>query len=146
MDFTDFGSGSTAALSTTAVVNLRSRTIEAEAADEFIGPKVMEDGSASGKKMIGQAGRDHVVKISGISLLDVSKVAIRYALREGEQHIDIRKGAKDGEKIGEIILKSTGDWGKFQETQGQITSTDETADLYFVLSSAMNLDWFRFDK
>ncbi len=145
-DFTDFGSSPAAPLTTTAMVNLRSRTIEAEEADEIMGPKVMDDGSASGRKIIGQANPGHAVKISAVSLRDISKVTVCYSLPEGEQRIEIRKGAKDGEKIGEIVLTSSGDWNTLKETEGKITSSDETADLYFVLSSAMNLDWFRFDR
>lgn len=145
-DFTDFGTSSAGPLSTTSVVNLRSRTIEAEEADELIGPMVMDDGNAGGKKMIGQANPDNAVKISGVPLRNVSRVTVRYSLPFGEERIEIRKGAKDGAKVGEILLKSTGDWGKFQEAGGQIASGDEATDLYFVLSSGMNLDWFRFDK
>ncbi len=55
-DFTDFGNSPAAPLSTTTVVNLRSRTIEAEAADELMGPEVMENGKASGGRMIGGMG------------------------------------------------------------------------------------------
>jgi len=145
-DFTDFGSSPAAPLTTTAIVNLRSRTIEAEEADELMGPKTMENGQASGRKVIGQANPGDAVKISSVSLRDISKVTVRYSLRDGEQRIEIRKGAKDGEKIGEIVLTSSGDWNTLKEVEGKITSSDETADLYFVLSSAMNLDWVRFDR
>ena len=145
-EFTDSGKSPAAALTTTAVVNLRARTIEAEAADEIDGPKPARFSSASGNYALGGINPGHAIKVSNVYLKNISSVTIRYALSEGDRKIEIRKGAKDGPKIGEIAYGSTGAWDKWQEADGKVDSSDETANLYFVFSGSVNLDWLRFNK
>ena len=145
-EFTDFGKTPAAALTTTAVVNLRARTIEAEAADEISGPKPARFSSASGNSALGSVDPGHFIKTSNVYLKNITSVTIRYALKDGEKKIEIRKGAKDGPVIGEITYTSTGAWDKWKEAEGKIESLDETADLYFVFTGSINLDWVRFNK
>lgn len=145
-EFTDFGKSPAAALTTTATVNLRARTIEAEAADEIIGPKPARFSSASGNSALGSISQGHAIKVSNVYLNNVSSVTIRYGLPEGERVIEIRKGAKDGPKIGEIAFAPSGAWDKWKEAEGTFENSDETADLYFVFSGSVNFDWLRFNK
>lgn len=145
-EFTDFGKTPADPLTTIATVNLRARTIEAEAADEIIGPKPARFSSASGNNALGGISQGHAIKVSGVYLNNISSLSIRYALPDGERVIDIRKGAKDGPKIGEIAFGPSGAWDKWKEAEGRFDKSDETADLYFVFNGAVNLDWLRFNK
>ncbi len=145
-EFTDSGKSPASPLTTMAIVNLRARTMEAEAADEILGPKRAQSDSASGGKALGQISPGHAVKVSNVYLGNLSAVTVRYALPEGERKIEIRKGAIDGEIIGEIKPAATGAWDKWQESKGILRSIDQTVDLYFVFSGSINVDWLRFEK
>ncbi len=145
-EFTDFGKSPAKALSTTAEVRLRARTIEAEAADEISGPKTVAFNNASGKKALVQISSGHSVMVSGVPMKKVSTVTVRYALPGGERNIEIRKGAKDGPLIGKIPVAATGGWNEWKEAGGEMNPTAETSDLYFVFDGPVNLDWLRFDK
>ncbi len=145
-EFTDFGKSPAGALTTTALVHVRARTIEAEAMDEIIGPKAARFNNASGKFALGSISSGHAIKVSNVYLKNIASVTIRYALPEGERKIEIRKGAKDGPKVGEITFGPSGAWDKWKDANGNVESTDETTDLYFVFDGAVNLDWVRFNK
>ena len=145
-EFTDSGKSPAGALTTTALVHVRARTIEAEAMDEIIGPKAARFNSASGKFALGNINPGHAIKVSNVYLKNIASVTIRYALPEGERKIEIRKGAIDGPKVGEIAFGPSGAWDKWKDANGNVESMDETADLYFVFDAAVNLDWVRFNK
>jgi len=145
-EFTDSGKSPAEPLTTTATVTVRARTVEAEGADEILGPKPARFGNASGNSALGNISSGHAVKVSHVHLGNLSGVTVRYALPFGEARIEIRKGAKDGETIGGIKLGSTDGWENWKESTGGLKSSEGTADLYFVFSDPMNLDWLRFDK
>ncbi|MBC7980573.1 MAG: PQQ-dependent sugar dehydrogenase [Armatimonadetes bacterium] len=145
-DFTDFGAGKANPVSAKTIVNLRGRFLEAEMADELLGPQPAGFQNASGKKAIGNISSGHALRISNVNLITISSITISYAVPDEEKKIEIRKGSRDGKKIGEFLLKPTGGWETWSEANTEITPDPERGDLFFIFSNALNLDWIRFNK
>lgn len=143
--FTDYGHGTAGPLSSTATVKVRNRLIEAEMADEIKGPKIAGFGKASGKKAIGHLSGGHYIRFDKVPLDQSGGLTVHAALPDGERKITVRTGGPEGEIIGEVIVKPTGDWNEWKEFKGSLKSTETRADVYFVFDGALNLDWVRFD-
>ncbi len=145
-EFTDSAVGSIPALATSSVVNLRSRKVEAENADELNGPKVLSLGGASGGKGIGGMEPGHTILFEKVNLAKTSSITVRYTFPDGTRNLEIRQSSHDGELIGKIAAENSGGWDKWTEVEIPIKPTVENADLTIVVSGSINFDWLRFNK
>ncbi len=149
-NYVDRGVGDIPALNATAVVYVRSRLIEAEAADEIHGPKELESGNASGKHFLGAIDHNHFVKFSGLKLDQVRKVTFRVASAGSGGVIEIRRDAIDGELLATAPIEVNGKWEEFYDRTVEIPAQTGRHELYFKFvnekspGGLMNLDTIHF--
>jgi len=151
--YTDAGHAPALPLSTKASVKLRSRRIEAESAhkDEG-GPGGVDASNASNKHALGGIRDGHKVKFPGVSLAGAQSVTIRFASGGEGGKVVLRSGAQDGPVIGEVEVKPTGGWEKWEELSVPLTNpSSETTDIHISFvnpgkSNLMNLDWVQFNE
>ncbi len=79
-------------------------------------------------------------------LKKISSVTIRYTFPDDSRKFEIRQGSIDGDLVGEIEVKNSGGWDNWTETSIPIKPTVDRADLFVVVSAAVNFDWLRFSK
>ncbi|HUR45850.1 MAG TPA: carbohydrate-binding protein, partial [Candidatus Saccharimonadales bacterium] len=149
----DGGRAPAGSLNGKATVQLRSRRLQAELADEKAGARIL--GS-----FLGAIDHGHYAKFSGLNLADCSGVTFRVASAGSGGRIELRAGmgrpatgAKSaipsGELLAEVEVKPTGSWDKWVELQSPL-ATKYRGDVYVVFlnpgkGGLMNLDWVQFN-
>lgn len=166
--YSDLGRGDVPALSGSASVTLRSRRVQAEAADQFRGTQVLGSDKAEGQKFMGAIEHDGFLKFTNVSLEQVSKILVRVASAGAGGEIEIHYQTADGPLLGKTSVEVNGDWTAFyeksvelnlKELSTQTAQPDEkkfkssrTADVFVVFKNAqnrgglMNLDCLEFQK
>lgn len=147
--YTDMGRGLAAGLSSQATVTLRSPRLQAEAADEKSGLKVLG-------AYLGAIADGHFARFKQINLRDSSSVTFRVASAGEGGKIELRAGSATGPLLAEVEVKPTGGWEKWVEVQSPLAFPAEAGkrndrpDLYVMFvnpgkSGLMNLDWLQFN-
>jgi len=150
--FTDFGNPPVNPLSGKAMVQLRSRTIEGEAADEINGSKVVGSSKASGKNVIGSTSDGHFARFAKVNLTGSVSVTGRASSGGAGGKVEIRAGKPDGELLAEFEVKPTGAWDNYEEITVPLKApATERTDIYAVFvnpgkGGLLNLDWLRFNE
>ncbi len=148
--YTDAGRPPAGNLSGKASVALRTRRVEAESG-EVRGPKIANDGKASGKKMLGSIDDKHFVKLAAINLADIGGVTARASSGTTGGSIELRAGAFDGPLLGTVQIPNTGGWDKWIEPTTKFQNVPDTRSDVFVVfvnpgrTGLMNLDWVQFN-
>ncbi len=147
--YTDAGRALARALVGKAQLKLRSRRIEAEAADVIVGPKINENGQASGRHLLANISPSHTVKFNGIILSETASVSCRVAAGTNAV-IELRDGAMDGDLLAAFEVKPTGGWNEWAELTAPIKVPDHRTTVCLVFSGAttnrlLNLDWIQFN-
>lgn len=148
--YTDVGRDAIPALSTTQVIRLRSRIVQAERADEIAKVQVLASDKAQGKAFIGGINHGGYVKVASVPLNGVKGVKLFVASAGGGGIIEIHRRSVDGPLLGETSVEVNGDWESFYEKVVSWQPVDAKEDLYFVFrneakpSGLMNLDAIEF--
>jgi cytochrome c len=128
--YIDRGVGEIPALTTSAMMYLRQRLVEAETADEVHGPQVLGSGSAGGGKFIGAINHDHFLRFNGITLDRVKKLTLKVASAGAGGEIEIRLDKPDGPLLGKVSVEVNGQWEKFYEKTVDLAETKGRHDLF----------------
>jgi cytochrome c len=150
--YTDLGRGDIPAQSAVASVLLRSRRVQAEAADEFQGTKPLGSDRAEGKKFMGAIEHDGYLRFNHIALHQVSKIEVKVASAGAGGVIEIRRDHVDGPLLGSTTVEVNGEWEKFYEKSIDLAQSEDRADIFLVFKNPknrgglMNIDAVEFKK
>lgn len=150
--FTDAGNAPASALSGKAAVTLRPRRIEAEDNDGLNGPRVLDGGSAGGKKFVGAIDDGHTLRLAALNLADSKRITCRTASAGQGGWIEVHAAAPDGPLLAKLDVPVTGSWENWQEGSAPLTiPTPARGDVFVVFKNPgkgglMNLDWIRFGR
>jgi cytochrome c len=142
--YTDGGRAPAGSLSGRATVKLRSRRLQAEAADEKNGLKTLGN-------YLGAIDHGHYAKFAGIHLGDSESVTVRVASAGPGGSIELHGGAPGGPILATMELTPTGGWEKWVELKAPLQHANGRADVYVVFThptkagGLMNLDWVQFN-
>ncbi len=150
--YSDAGRGEIPKLIGTGSVLLRNRHIQAEAADEFAGTRVLNSSKAEGKKFMGAIEHNGFLKFNLVSLDQFDKVQVRVASAGSGGSIEIRKDRIDGPLLGSTTVEVNGDWEAFYEKTIEVEKSTGRSDLYVVFKNEkkpgglMNIDSLEFAR
>jgi len=136
--YTDLGRDAIPALTGQAAVTLRSRTVQAEAADEYRGTQPLGSGRAEGNAFMGAINHDGFLKFADIDLSQVEAIEIQAASAGAGGTIEVRFGSFDGPVLGSTPVEVNGDWEAFSKKVVELTPTTDRGDLYFVFQNEQN--------
>ncbi|MFN9717905.1 MAG: PQQ-dependent sugar dehydrogenase [Planctomycetota bacterium] len=150
--YSDRGVDLLPSLTTSAVVYLRPRHVEAESANEIHGPQVLESGNASGGRFIGAINHDHTLLFRNIQMDDVKSLVLRVASAGSGGSIEVRLDRPDGEILASTEIVVNGDWEKFEDYLAEFTPISGRHDIVIRFThpnhagGLMNLDSIDFLK
>jgi cytochrome c len=150
--YTDRGAGSIPPLSASVVTLLRQRRVEAESADEILGPQVLGSGTAGGGQFVGAINHGHTLRFRDIAMDDVGSVTLRVASAGAGGQIEVRLDQPDGELLATADIEVNGQWEQWYERQVDLTKTSGRHDVIirFVhpqqVGGLMNLDSIYFHR
>ncbi len=136
--YTDLGRGEIPKLSATSSITLRSRTIQAEAADEFRGTTPLDSGVAEGKRFMGAIEHDGYLRFASIRLDAVSHLSMRVASAGAGGTVEIRRGAVDGPLLGSTSVEVNGEWESFYEKRIALKPSEGRAEVFIVFKNTAN--------
>lgn len=149
-NYTDLGRGEIPALIGTGSVMLRSRHVQAEAADQIQGTQPLGSAKAEGGKFMGAINHDAFLKFDGITLDGLKAIVARVTSAGAGGVIEIRRGKPDGELIGSGEVKVNGSWDDFFELEIPLVETTGRDALFLVFKNEknrgglMNIDSIKF--
>ena len=144
--YTDLGRGEIPKLSGSGIVELRSRHIQAESANEFRGTQPLSSGNAEGSLFMGAIEHDGFLKFTNVFLDQVKSIAVRVASAGVGGTIEIRRTAIDGELIGKATIEVNGAWEEFYEKIIEIDAEEGRDNIFVVFKNPehrgglMNID------
>jgi cytochrome c len=136
--YTDLGRDAIPSLTGQTSVTLRSRTIQAEAADEYRGTQPLGSGRAEGNTFMGAINHDGFLRFADIDLSRVTAITIQAASAGAGGTIEVRFGSFDGPVLGSTPVEVNGDWEAFSKKVVELTPTTDRGDLYFVFQNEQN--------
>jgi len=136
--YTDLGRDAVPATSGQASITLRSRTVEAEAADAYEGTQPLGSDRARGKVFMGAINHDGYLRFDGIDLSQVTSISVQAASAGAGGTIEVRLGAFDGPVLGSTAVEVNGDWEAFSEKRIPLAACQERADLFLVFQNRDN--------
>jgi cytochrome c len=148
--YLDLGAGEIPALSSSAVITLRSRMVEAETADVVYGPQILGSGNASGQRFVGAINHDHHLRFRSIPMDRVTRLLLRVASAGAGGAIEVHLDEPDGPLLAVTQIEVNGEWEKFYDRIVELTPSTGQHDvvLKFVHTTKagglMNLDAVHF--
>jgi cytochrome c len=136
--YTDLGRGEIPALIGTGSVVLRSRHIQAEAADQVDAAQRLGSSKAEGGHFIGAINHDAFLKFDSIPFDGLKSVTARVASAGAGGMIEIRRGKPDGTMIGSGEVKVNGSWEDFYELDIALEPSTGRDALYLVFKNPKN--------
>ncbi|HXG49224.1 MAG TPA: carbohydrate-binding protein, partial [Methylomirabilota bacterium] len=141
--YADGGRPPAGSLSGRTTIRLRSRRLEAEAAEEKHGPKVL--GS-----FLGAIDHGHYARFANLNLADSASVTFRVASAGAGGRIELRAGAPHGSLLAQVEVAPTGGWEKWTTLEAPLAVPKDRGDVVVVFvnpgrGGLMNLDWVQFN-
>ena len=149
--YTDLGRDDIPKLSGVGSVTLRSRVIQAEAADEAQRTQKLRAESAQGKRYMGSIEHDAFLRFDHVPLDGLTAVKVRVASAGAGGVIEVHSGAIDGPLLGAVPVAVNGDWEAFREERIELTAASGRDTVYLVFKNAqqpaalMNIDAVTFE-
>ena len=149
--YTDLGRDDIPKLSGVGSVTLRSRVIQAEAADEAQRTQKLRAESAQGKRYMGSIEHDAFLRFDHVPLDGLTAVKVRVASAGAGGVIEVHSGAIDGPLLGAVPVAVNGDWEAFREESIELTAASGRDTVYLVFKNAqqpaalMNIDAVTFE-
>ena len=119
-------------------IQLRSRHVQAEAADTFAGTKPLGSGKAEGKQFMGAIEHDGFLKFEHIRFDDIKSIKASVASAGVGGAIEVRRGSVDGQLLGKANVEVNGQWEEFYDKIITLESTTGTDDLFMVFQNEKN--------
>lgn len=148
--YVDRGAGDIPALTGAATIYLRQRKMEAEAADEVHGPRVLAAATASSGKFIGAIDHGHTLTFRQIPMSKVRHLSLGLASAGAGGAIELRLDKPDGKLLATVPVEVNGQWEKFYEKTVELPELEGVHDFIVRFthpgraSGLMNLDWVHF--
>jgi cytochrome c len=148
--YTDLGRDDIPALIGTGSVVLRSRHVQAEAADQIHGTQRLGSGKAEGGHFMGAINHDAFLKFDRIRLDGLRAIVARVTSAGTGGTIEVRRGAPDGELLGSVAVEVNGSWDAFYDLEIPLAESSGQAAIFLVFknperrSGLMNIDSIRF--
>ncbi len=136
--YTDLGRDDIPKLDGIAVVTLRSRTIQAEAADAFQGSQKLGSDRAEGKAFMGGINHDGYLQLDGIRMDDLTAMSARVASAGVGGVIEIHSGSVDGPLLATMPVEVNGNWEEFYEKRVELSPSTGRATIYLVFKNETN--------
>ena len=123
-------------------IRLRHPRLEAERADQILGPKVL--GPA-----VGAIDHGHSLRFQTINLTQSPRATVRVASGGVGGALEVRSGSPTGELLARFEVPSTGGWDKWVELTAPLAKTTARSDIILVFQNPgkgglINLDWIEF--
>ena len=150
--YLDRGAGEIPALTGSATLFLRQRRIEAEAADEVRGSRVLAAATASSGKFIGGIDHGHTLTFRQIPMNKVRRVTLALASAGAGGAVELRLDKPDGQLLATVPVEVNGQWEKFYERTAELPEIQGVHDVIVRFthpgraSGLMNLDWIHFQR
>lgn len=141
--YADGGRPPAGPLSGKTTIRLRSRRLEAEAAEEKHGPQVLGN-------FLGAINHGHYARFANLNLADSASVTFRVASAGAGGRIELRAGAPHGSLLAQVEVTATGGWEKWTTLDAPLAAPKDRGDVFVVFvnpghGGLMNLDWVRFN-
>jgi cytochrome c len=127
--YTDRGAGAIPPLSASTALLLRQRLVEAESADEILGPQVLGSGTAGGGQFVGAINHGHVLRFRDIAMDDVGSVTLRVSSAGAGGQIEIRLDQPDGELLATADIEVNGQWEQWYDRDAELKKTTDRHDV-----------------
>ncbi|MDC0317588.1 PQQ-dependent sugar dehydrogenase [bacterium] len=136
--YVDLGRGEIPKIVGVGSIQLRSRHLQAEAADKFAGTRPLGSEKAEGKQFMGAIEHDGYLKFSRIRFDDIKSINASVASAGVGGTIEVRRGSIDGELIGKATVEVNGQWEEFYDKIITLEPTTGTDDLFLVFQNEKN--------
>lgn len=136
--YVDLGRGDIPKIIGIGSIRLRSRHLQAEAADQFSGTRPLGSEKAEGKKFMGAIEHDGFLKFDHIRFDDIKSINARVASAGAGGAIEIRRGSINGQLLGKSNIEVNGQWEEFYDKTITLEPTTGTDNLFLVFKNEKN--------
>jgi len=136
--YTDLGRDEIPALIGVGSVMLRSRHVQAEAADQIQAAQRLGSSKAEGGHFMGAINHDAFLKFDGIRFDDLKSITARVASAGAGGTIEVRRGKPDGVLVGSGEVKVNGSWEDFYELEIPLAESTGREPLFLVFKNQQN--------
>ena len=136
--YTDLGRDEIPKLVGVSSVSLRSRTVQAEAADAIAGTQPLNSDKAQGKTFMGAINHDAFLKFEAVRLDGLKAVTVRVTSAGAGGTIEVRRGAPDGPLLGTIPVEVNGSWEDFRDKKIELQPTQGRDSLLLIFKNEAN--------
>ncbi|MFI2214685.1 ThuA domain-containing protein [Streptomyces sp. NPDC020141] len=150
-EYTDFGGGGQAPLTTHDQIQLQPRHRQAEHFTGSAGVRTYNKATANGGKTVGDIHNADWISFKPYNLAGATKLTARIASNGAGGFLEVRTGSADGKLLGASVVPVTGGWETFQDIDIALRSVPRnTTELFLVFkggSGALyDLDDFTFSN
>jgi cytochrome c len=140
--YTDAGRAPANPLAAQTTIRLRHPRLEAERADEILGPKVQGNN-------VGSIDHGHSLRFTSVNLTECTNATVRVASGGIGGTLEVRAGSPTGDLLASFEVQPTGGWGTWVELSSPLRPTSSRGDVAIVFRNPgkgglMNLDWIQF--
>jgi cytochrome c len=140
--YTDAGRAPANPLAGQTTIRLRHPRLEAERADEILGPKVQGNN-------VGSIDHGHSLRFTSVNLTACTNATVRVASGGTGGTLEVRAGSPTGDLLASFEVVTTGGWGTWVELSSPLRPTSSRGDVAIVFRNPgkgglMNLDWIQF--
>jgi len=149
--YTDQGRDDIPRLVGVDAITLRSRHVQAEAANEAQRTKKLRAETAQGKRFMGSIEHNAFLRFDAVPLDGLKALQVRVASAGSGGVIEVRRGGVDGPLLGAMAVDVNGNWEDFRVQRIELTPTAGRDTVYLVFVNAeqpdglMNIDAITFE-
>ena len=136
--YVDLGRGDIPRIIGIGSIRLRSRHLQAEAADEFAGTRPLGSEKAEGKQFMGAIEHDGFLKFDHIRLDGIKSINASVASAGAGGAIEVRRGSVDGQLLGRSTIEVNGQWEEFYDKIITLEPTTGVDDLFLIFQNEKN--------
>lgn len=136
--YVDLGRGEIPKIIGVGSIRLRSRHLQAEAADQFRGTRPLGSEKAEGKQFMGAIEHDGFLKFNQIRFDDIKSINASVASAGAGGTIEVRRGSVNGKILGKATIEVNGQWEEFYDKIITLEPTTGTDDLFLVFQNEKN--------
>ena len=136
--YVDLGRGEIPKIIGVGSIRLRSRHLQAEAADQFRGTRPLGSEKAEGKQFMGAIEHDGFLKFNQIRFDDIKSINASVASAGAGGTIEVRRGSVNGKILGKATVEVNGQWEEFYDKIITLEPTTGTDDLFLVFQNEKN--------
>ena len=116
-------------------IRLRSRHLQAEAADRFAGTRPLNSENAEGKQFMGAIDHDGFLQFDRINFDHIKSIKASVASAGAGGVIEIRRGGVNGTLLGKATIEVNGQWEEFYDKTIELQPSTGTDNLFLVFQN-----------